>query len=221
MSYTKVQIANLALAKVGDEAGQISSFTQDSKEANLVNKFYEPSLREVLRMHTWNCAMARVEMTQDTETPAFGWDHQYSLPADCLRPLKLFRTSSSQRFVKEKVEWRVEGRKVLTNYDQVYLLYIKLLEDPNQMDDLFIRCLYTQLAIKLAFPLTEDTQMVRMLEDEMNSVILPEARRVNSFEGYEVPSVDSEWIEATYTSNSAYTQSFPPFSQSSYGTLPF
>lgn len=221
MSYTNVQIANMALAKIGDEASQITSFTEDSKEANLVNKFYEPSLREVLRMHEWKCAMTRAELAQDTSTPVFGWDYQYSLPADCVRPLQLFRTSSSERFVKEKVEWRVEGRKVLTNYDQVWMLYVKYLTDPNQMDELFIRCLYTQLAIKLAYPLTEDRQLVALLEDEMANVIMPEARRVNSFEGYEIPSVDSEWIEATYTSHSAYTQSYPPFSQTGYGTLPY
>ena len=85
------------------------------------------------------------------------------------------------------------------------------------MDELFIRCLYTQLAIKVAYPLTEDAKLVRMLEDEMSQVILPEARRVNSFEGYEAPSVDSEWLEASYASGSSV--SILPFSASSYGTL--
>jgi len=220
MPYTNVQIANLALAKVGDEGGQIVSFTEDSKEANLVNKFYEPALREVLRMHTWNCAFTRAALAEDTTTPVFGWDHQFSLPADCVRPLQLFRQSGSERFYREKIEWRVEGRKVLTNHESCWLLYVKYLTDPNQMDELFIRCLYTHLAIKLAYPLTEDNSMVSLLENEMNQVILPEARRVNSFEGYELPSVDSEWLESTYTSNSAYSASYPPFTSSSYGTLP-
>ena len=220
MSYTNVQIANLALAKVGDEAGQIVSFTQDSKEANLVNKFYEPSLREVLRMHTWNCAKTRAELAQDTSTPTFGWDYQYSLPADCVRPLQLFRSDSSQRLVRENAEWAVEGRKILTNHAECWLSYVKYLTDPNSMDELFIRALYTQLAIKLAYPLTEESKLVRLLEDEMNTVILPEARRVNSFEGYVMPSVDSEWLEATYTSISSSSNSYPPFAQSSYGTFP-
>ena len=171
-------------------------------------------------MHNWNCAMSRVQLAEDTSSPAFGWDNQFPLPADCVRPLELFRQSSSERFIRESVEWVVEGRNILTNYDTVYLKYIKYLTDPNTMDELFIRTLYTQLAIKLAYPLTEDQQLVRILEDEMNSIIMPEARRVNSFEGHINPSVDSEWIEATYTSNSAYTSSFPPFASSSYGTLP-
>ena len=218
MSYSNVQIANMALAKVGDEAGQITSFTQSKKEANLVNKFYEPSLREVLRMHTWNCAKTRIQLAQSATDPAFGWDNSFPLPADCVRPLAFFSSSSSQRAVRESTEYVIEGRNVYTNADTAYLLYIKYLTDPNQMDELFIRALYTQLAIKLAYPLTEDHQMVRMLEDELNQVILPEARRVNSFEGHVNPSVDSEWIEATYSS-SLSSNGWPPFSASSYGTL--
>ena len=219
MAYSNVQIANLALAKVGDEAGQITSFTDNSTEANLVNKFYEPALREVLRMHAWNCAKARKQLAQDTEDPAFGWDNQFSLPADCVRPLKAVASDTTQRFFREKSEWVIEGRKLLTNHTEVWLLYVKYLTDPNEMDELFIRALYTMLAIKVSYALNEDKQLLRVLEDEFNSVIMPEARRVNSFEGYEIPSVDSEWLEATFAGDSTSSQSWPPFDQSSYGTL--
>jgi len=73
----------------------------------------------------------------------------------------------------------------------------------------------------LAFPLTEDATLVRLFEDEIATVILPEARRVDAFTGYEMPSVDSEWIEASYSSSSLGSNSLPSFSQSSYGTLPY
>lgn len=208
----------MALAKVGDEGAQITSFSEDSKAASLVTKFYEPSLREVLRMHTWNCAKARAELAKNITAPVFGWDYSYSLPADCVRPLGLYGTSSSERYIREKIEWVVEGRNVLSNTDGVWLSYIKYITDPNQMDELFVRALYTQLSIKLAYPLTEDRQLVRMLEDEMTVVILPEARRVNSFEGHEMPVIDSEWLEATTHGNTTGMQS--GFAQTSYGTLP-
>tara|TARA_R100000049_G_C1929092_1_gene73186 strand:- start:689 stop:1192 length:504 start_codon:yes stop_codon:yes gene_type:complete len=167
-------------------------------------------------MHTWNCAKERVQLAQSTTDPAFGWDNSFPLPADCIRPLAFYSSSSSQRAIRENVEWKIEGRNLFTNADAAYLLYIKYLTDPNTMDELFIRCLYTHLAIKLAYPLTEDQAMVRMLEDEMNSVIMPEARRVNSFEGYEIPSVDSDWLEATYISGSETNR---PFGTTTYGTF--
>jgi len=218
MSYSKVQIANLALAKCGDESAQITSFEDDSKEANLVMKFYEPALREVLRMHAWNCAKRRAELVLTTETPVFGWENQFALPADCVRPLAVASDSGTQRFFRENSEWVVEGKKILSNHDQLYLLYIRYITDPNQMDELFIRTLYTHLAVKLCYPLTEDATLLRTLVDEIKVDVWPEARRVNSFEGYESPSVDSEWIEATHNGGSM-SNSYPPFAASSYGTL--
>jgi hypothetical protein len=219
MSYTNVQIANLALAKIGDEGGQITSFDQQKKEANLVKKFYEPSLREVLRLHAWNCAKARSQLAQSVTTPTFGFKYQYALPADCIRVLKIARSTDTQQFYREKLEYEINGRMLLTNYDPIYLLYIKYITDPNQMDDLFIRALYTTLAAKLAYPLTEDSNLVRMLEDELSTVIMPEARRVNSFEGHRIAMVDSEWIEASFTSASNTANSLPAFEASNYGVL--
>jgi hypothetical protein len=136
MSYTTVQICNLALAKVGDEGGQISSLNEDSKEANLCVKFYEPALRETLRMHTWNCAKARAQLSKSTTSPAFGWDCLYPLPADCIRPLVLADSSSTNRNYRYNNEWIVEGRNILTNADSVYLQYVKYITDPNVMDEL-------------------------------------------------------------------------------------
>lgn len=214
MSYSKVQIANLALAKVGSEAAQITSLTQDSKEANLCNKFYEPAKREVLRMHTWNCAKKRSELAKLTSTPDSGWKYEYALPADCVRPLELHASSSSDRTYIENIEWAVEGRKIRTNADGVWLLYIKNTDDPSEMDDLFIKAFYTNLAVKLAYPLTEDRQLTGFLMEELESVILPEARRINGTEGLEFPSVDSEWLEASY--GSGFGCPFRKFSQSSY-----
>lgn len=208
------------MAKVGDDAAQISSITEDSTEANLCSKFYEPALRETLRMHTWNCAKTRAKLAELTDEPVFGWENKFALPGDCVRPLRLVEDSSNQRVYTFNTEWIVEGRTILTNAGEVWLLYIKYLDDPNDMDPLFLRAFYMSLASKLAYPLTEDNQLVSNLEGELLNVILPEARRVNSFEGYEAPGVDSEWLEATLRSGSSISQSLPKFSQSSYGTLP-
>lgn len=216
MAYSTVQICNLALSKIGDEGGQITAITENSKEGNLCAKFYEPALRETLRMHPWNCAKARKVLAKSTEDPAFGWNNAYPLPADCVRPLEISASDSTNRAYKYNTEWSIEGRCILTNADSVYLLYVKYLTDPNMMDELFIRAFYTALALKLAYPLTEDRILVSNLRNELYEDILPEARRVNSFEGHVFPSVDSEWLEATLGSGGAN----PPFGQTHYGNLP-
>lgn len=217
MAYTTEQICNLALAKIGDEAAQIRSLTDGSTEAELCTLFYEPTLRELLAEHTWNFAVKLRQLTASTTDPTFGWNYSYPLPADCIRPLE-FRSDSSEYGDRIINEWKIVGRNIYTNTGNAYLMYISYETDPNQMTPLFIRALYTKLASKLAYPMTEDKNLVVSLENELNQVIMPEARRVNGFEGHSFPMVDSEWIEASYTSRSLYDD-FRSFSQENYGSL--
>ena len=67
--------------------------------------------------------------------------------------------------------------------------------------------------------ITGDRSLSLNLLEEFNRVIMPEARRVNGAERLDPPTVDSEWLEATYTSSSSYSYSYPPFSQTSYGSF--
>ena len=50
---SEVDIANSALNLLG--ASTISTFTDDSKNARLVNQRYEPVRDRVFRSHAWNC----------------------------------------------------------------------------------------------------------------------------------------------------------------------
>jgi hypothetical protein len=83
---------------------------------------------------------------------------------------------------------------------------------------LFIRTLYTALAAKLAYPLTESRNLTKDLMNEYELQVLPEARRVNSYSGHILPTVDSAWINASF-SNSVYnlTQRFDL--DDDYGTV--
>jgi hypothetical protein len=147
----------------------------------------------------------------------FDWTHEAELPSNCLRPLMFSATNETTIYYKFNDEWTIEGRTLLANYDQGYLLYLK---EPTtvEMDSLFIRAFVVLLASKLAVPIAGDRKMKIDLINEFDQVIMPEARRVNGFEGYENPMVDSEWMEATMSSSDA-SSSWPPFQQSSYGTL--
>jgi hypothetical protein len=150
----------------------------------------------------------------------YNWEYSAPLPTNCIRPLALTNTSNSERFLKPVIDWRVENGYVLTNYSDIYLLYIKA-PTPSEMDSLFAQAFYTLLASKLAVPISGDRQLNQDLLIEFNSVVMPEARRVNAFEGKESPVVDSDWLEATYTSPSNLGSSWPPFAQTSYGTFPW
>jgi len=82
-----VQICNSALNQLG--ASSITALTENSKNARLCNERYETIRDAVFRSHPWNCLIKRVQLAKDTDTPAWGFSFQYTLPADCLRVLQI------------------------------------------------------------------------------------------------------------------------------------
>lgn len=221
--YTPVQICNLALARIGNEAAQISSIPvapaeKYSKEANLCSKFIRPALLETLRIHTWNFAKKRAALSKFSDAPAFGFTNKFALPADCVRPLECRDSASSERRLRFSVEWVVEGRTILSNAEALYMLYIGEPEDFSAADSLFIKAFYMNLAAKICYPLTEDRVLLNDILTEIEQVIMPEARRVNSFEGSEFPVIDSEWLEAGYVGTDGFETGNRSF-QSGYGSF--
>lgn len=221
MALTKTQICNMALSKIGDTRAQLTDVdTENTSISRQCLLHYEQTLHELVRMHSWNCTKARVKLVDSGSTPLFGWSYEFDFPADCLRPLALTNTDATDRFLKPQVEWNVEGRTVLCNHADVWLIYIKE-PAPADMDSLFAQAFYTFLASKLAKPIAGDAQLGMAIYNDFLNVVMPEARRVNSFEGYDAPVVDSTWLEATITSPSALGSSYPPFAQSDYGSFPW
>ena len=158
---------------------------------------YDQTLEETVRLHTWNCTKKRDELTTSDYTE-HGWEKQATIPADCVRLIALTNTDSFYRWLVPNVEWTVEGSLILSNDSDNYLLYQAVPTVAN-MDALFAKAFYYMLAIKVAVPISGDRQIRQELMLELERVILPEARRVNGFEGYESNVIDSEWLEATYT----------------------
>lgn len=221
MALTKTQICNMALSKIGNERAQLTDFDTDTgKIKDQCALHYQQTLHELIRMHSFNCTKERIKLTNTGNAPLFAWEQEFNLPSDCIRPIYLTNTTETERFLKPQIEWSVEERLILTNYEDVYLLYIKE-PAPEDMDSLFAQAFYTLLASKLAKPIAGKEQLGMMIYQDFLNVVMPEARRVNAFEGKDSPVVDSDWLEATYTSPSGLGSSWPPFAQSSYGSFPW
>ena len=99
-----IQICNSALNQLG--AGSITALTENSKNARLCNERYETVRDAVYRSHPWNCLIKRVQLAQDSDTPAWGFSFQYTLPSDCLRVLQIKDYDA---------DYKIEGRKLLIN----------------------------------------------------------------------------------------------------------
>ena len=170
---SEVDIINSALNMVG--ATNIISRGEDSKSARITNQRYDYVRDAVLRAHPWNCAVTRRALTSDTETPAFGYENQFTLPTDpyCLRVLGLDYLD---------IDFVVEGRKIVTDEDTINVKYIARVTDPNEYDQLLIEAIAARLAADTSFALVQSTSLTQSMFGLYESK-LSEARFVDATEG--------------------------------------
>jgi hypothetical protein len=198
MAISKTDVCNMALSLIGDERFQLADFDTDTgKSKRQCALHYDTTLEEVTRLHSWNCSKKRDELTVTAYTEHF-WDNQATIPSDSIRILTLTNDDTFYRMLRFNTDWAIEGGLILSNSSGMFILYQKI-PTIDEMDSLFLRAFYTSLAVKLSIPLTGDRKIRSDLLAEFEQIIMPEARRVNGFEGYEHPVVDSEWLEATIT----------------------
>ena len=186
-----VDIANSALNLLG--ASTISAFTDDSKNARLVNQRYEPVRNRVFRSHAWNCLHKRVQLAQNSTAPVVEYSYAYALPSDCLRVLKVHNGSTDS--IKSDIDYKLEGRNIVTNEGTVYIVYIAIDTDPNNYDTYLQESISHQLAADLAYAVTNnatlaDKYMVRA--DER----LREARFIDATENSLGTIESSEFTDA-------------------------
>jgi len=152
---SEVDIANSALNLLG--ASTISAFTDDSKNARLVNQRYEPVRDRVFRSHAWNCLHKRVQLAQNTTAPVVEYSYAYSLPSDCLRVLKIHNGTTDS--IVSEMDYKIEGRNIVTNEGTVYLIYIAKITDPNLYDTYLQESISHQLAADLCYAITNNATL--------------------------------------------------------------
>ncbi len=169
-----VDICNGALNQLG--ATTILSLTEDSKNARLCNSRYTQIRDALFRTHPWNCLQKRIALAADTTAPAWGFSYAYTLPADCLRLLRILDYDSN---------YKVEGRKILSNTSTMKILYVARITDANEYDELLRETLSAALSADIAFAVTSNnttsTNMYNLFQDK-----LKDARFVDSTEGQNV-----------------------------------
>jgi len=167
-----VQICNSALNQLG--ASSITALTDDSKNARLCNERYTTIRDAVFRAHPWNCLIKRIQLAQDTATPAWGFTYQYTLPSDCLRVLQIKDYDA---------DYKIEGRKLLINESDVYLIYLAQITDVNELDVLLRETISAHLAQDISYAITANLQVSKLMAEKYQAK-LSEARHTDASEGY-------------------------------------
>jgi len=188
VTISLVSICNMSLSQLG--ATEISDLGTNGRNAKLCNMFIEPTIDEILRLHPWNCAYCRKTLAELSEAPDFGYGHKYALPANpyCLRALRI---NEDWRY-----KFRVEGRELLTDEaTSVNLEYIKRIVNPSEFDSLVVTVIVSRLAWRLAYPVTQSTQIRESALSEFR-VALSEARAADAQEGTAEEFTTSSWLDS-------------------------
>lgn len=170
-----VDICNSALIKLGTE--KISALNDNSRQAILCNEQYNKLRTSLLREHPWNFAIKRASLSAAVTTPAWGFAHQFTLPADYLRIIDTEYTDD---------KYQVEGSKILCDRDTLNIRYIYDVTDTAIMTSDFKELLAFRIALDLGYVLIQSNAVMQTLQQQYDRML----RDVRSFDGQENPSQD-------------------------------
>tara|TARA_R110002020_G_scaffold427502_1_gene636888 strand:+ start:642 stop:1232 length:591 start_codon:yes stop_codon:yes gene_type:complete len=161
MATTKVDICSTALVMIG--ANAITSFSDDSTEANVCNVVYEDILKSSLTRHRWRFATEQKQLSLLTATPTGRYSYAYQLPTS--PELLQLITLTVNDFV---IPYERYGDKVfLDNYgssNSVICDYI-FKQDESEFPPHFILALEYSLASLFAGSIARDSGMIRQFSD--------------------------------------------------------
>jgi hypothetical protein len=171
---SEVEICNLALAHLGDDA-TIASIDppEGSAQAEHCQRFYPIARDNLLELHDWNFASTRAALAQIT-SPTPSWRYAYVRPANCLTVRAILAPESvddyvhrfdqtgcefhpistgqytPQAFAQETLQNGTEI--ILTNQEDAVARYTARVTDPTKFSSLFAMTLSWHLASLLAGP---------------------------------------------------------------------
>jgi len=121
------------------------------------------------------------------EEPSYGYSYQHYLPSDYTRILEVSNGSITL------TDYRVEGDRILSDYDEIYIKYIAEVADDAITDLQFCNAFATRLAAELAYKLTSNGTLAQQLA-EMAMLKLSKAKAANAQESNSIDTVDDdEW----------------------------
>lgn len=156
-SISAVEIANMALAHIG--IGPIVSLTDNSTQAQLVDRFYNATRDEVMALRPWTFATRRANLASTTNNSLSEWQQAYALPADYLRLVQI----NEDEVENITHKYAIEGTTLYCDENSVALVYVARITDATLYSPLFVEALALKLAMKLIGPLAQGQQNANML----------------------------------------------------------
>jgi len=212
---TPTGIANLVLSHLG--AAPITSLSDATPEAEAIRDAWDAVRDGLLRAHRWNFAKARAYLTPVVLGESF------ALPTDCLRVVRVNEVDQSGP-AEDGAE--IEGRTLRLEATQCEVVYLRIMENPQDWDSLFVLVFGYELAAAVGPRLANGSQSLADSMRQRASDQLQVAMGANAIETR--PTVrraisGSRYLEHVYggmrRSSVAVPSSAPPAPVASSSTL--
>lgn len=172
---SEVDICNLALAHLGDEA-TVSSIDppEGSAQAEHCARFYPIARDTLLESHAWRFATRR-EVLAELADEVPGWRFAYALPVDTVQILAVLGPdqSSEEGTQAFDVEMGADGAGViLTNQPEATVRYVAQVTDSIRFSPMFTDALAWLLASYLAGPVLKGDAGAAMARACLQSFML-------------------------------------------------
>lgn len=172
---SEVDICNLALARLGDNATVASiDPPEGSAQAEHCARFYPVARDSLLEMHAWKFATRRVLLAQLT-TDTWNWSFAYAEPTGVLKLLAVLPASASGDAESQEYEAETDGNGtpiILTNQEGASLRYVAHVTDTTGFSPLFVDALAWLLASYLAGPVLKGDAGAAMAKACLQSFML-------------------------------------------------
>lgn len=219
-----VDIANIALARLGDDA-TVSSFDppEGSTQADHCARFYPIARDTILSWpeHAWTFATRRAKLAP-VAMPWSTWRYAYAVPSNMLRALAVLAEDAPDDYATSypmpyspqdypggalanmgyqpqdyTIEAGAEGQPVLyTNQEKATLRYVARVSDPTRYPPLFVDALAFLLASHLAGPVIKGDSGASMASGMYQAFIGAVGRAViaDARQGQTKPRQNVPWI---------------------------
>ncbi len=175
------------------------SEADDNAASRAIEAVYNGLLDSLLRTYRWSFAIKRQQLARLTEAPVFGYQFAYQLPSDCIR---IDAVSDAAHLDWCDHEWssyklptpryQIEGRKILTDMDSVFIRYGSRMTDPTEYDEAFTEALACKLAAEICEAITQSSTKKQAALQDYDQAI-KNARSASAIERPAISQQDTSW----------------------------
>lgn len=172
---SEVDICNLALARLGDNATVASiDPPEGSAQAEHCARFYAIARDSLLEMHPWKFATRRVLLAKLT-VESWDWAFAYAQPTNALKLLAVLSAAASNDDETQTYEAETDTNGaaiILTNQEGASLRFVARVTDTTKFSPLFVDALAWLLASYLAGPVLKGDAGAAMSKSCLQSFLL-------------------------------------------------